>query len=84
VVCYTYGRRQINISVEEPRLAHLYVDAPTEQKLCLSFESSNFREGWQGAIVFRFATDKAFAFRNALLAMGAQQGSAIDTDKPQH
>jgi hypothetical protein len=81
VVCYTYGKRQINISVEDPRIAKLYVDTPAAQKLCLSFESSNFREGWQGVIVFRFATDKALSFRDALVAIGAQQGTAADADK---
>jgi hypothetical protein len=78
VTCYTYGKRQINISIEDPKIADLYVDTPTEQKLCLSFESSNFREGWQGVIVFRFRTDKAHSFREALVAIGAQQGAALD------
>lgn len=82
VVCYTYGKRQINISVEDPKVANLYVDTPTEQKLCLSFESSNFRKGWQGVIVFRFVTDKALSFRKALLALGAQQGTAANADRP--
>lgn len=82
VLCYTYGKRQINISVDDPKIANLYVDAPTEQKLCLSFESANFREGWQGVIVFEFATDKAPSFLKALLDIGAQQGSAADAGKP--
>lgn len=84
VVCYTYGKRQISISVEDPRIANLYVDTPTEQKLCLSFESSNFREGWQGVITFQFATEEALSFRQALLAVGAQHGSAADADRPRH
>ena len=82
VVCYTYARRQINISVEDPRMANLYVDTPTDQELCLSFESSDFREGWQGVIQLRFNTDKAHQFVDALLAIGAQQGTAADADTP--
>lgn len=82
VVCYTCGKRQINISVEDPRIADLYVDIPAQQKLCLSFESSSFREGWQGVIVFRFGTDKAYSFREALVAIGAQKGTAADAGKP--
>ncbi|WP_100637766.1 hypothetical protein [Marinobacter salexigens] len=78
VLCYTNRKRQINISVEDPKIAKLYVDTPTEQMLCLSFESSDFREEWQGVIVFRFATDKALSFREALVAIGAQQGTAAD------
>lgn len=82
VVCYTYGKRQINISVEDPKMAKLYVDAPTDQTFYLSFESSDFRNGWSGVIEFRFNTDKATLFRDALVAIGSQQGAAADADKP--
>jgi hypothetical protein len=81
IICYTYGKRQINISVEDPRIANLYVDTPTEQEFRLSFESSEFREGWQGIIEFRFGTDKARLFREAFVATGAQQGTSSDGDK---
>lgn len=82
VVCYTYGKRQINISVEDPRVVNLYVDTPEEQRLCLSFESSNFREGWEGVMELRFKTEKALLFRDTLVSIGAQQGTAADADKP--
>ncbi|MCJ8499643.1 hypothetical protein [Desulfatitalea alkaliphila] len=82
VVCYTYGKRQINISVEDPRIAHLYVDTPEEQKLCLSFEPSSFREEWKGVIEFRFKTEKAHLFRDALMTIGAQQGTSAEAGKP--
>jgi hypothetical protein len=81
VVCYTYGKRQINISVKDPKMSKLFVDTPREQELCLSFESSDFQEGWRGVIEFRFNTDKALLFRDALVAIGAQQGTAADADK---
>ena len=82
VVCYIYGKRQINVLFEDPRIANLFVDTPTERSLCLSFESSSFRAGWQGVIEFRFGTDKAQAFRDALIAVGAQRGAAADADTP--
>ncbi len=82
VVCYTYSKLQINVSVRDPMMSHLYVDAPKEHELCLSFESSHFREGWQGVIEFHFNTDKASLFLDALIAIGAQQGAAADVDKP--
>lgn len=82
VVCYTYSKRQINISADDPRMANLYVDTPAEQELWLSFESSRFREGWQGVIQFRFNTAKALQFRDALLNVGAQQGIAVDANVP--
>jgi len=78
VICYTYGKRQINISVGDPKIANLYVDILKEGKLCLSFESADFREGWNGVIEFRFNTDKAHRFREALMEVGAQQGTALD------
>lgn len=78
VVCYTYWKRQINISVKDPKIPELYVDVPKEKKLSISFESSIFREGWEGVIEFSFHTEKALLFRDALLSIGAQQGTAPD------
>jgi hypothetical protein len=76
VICYIYGKRQINISVEDQKIANLYVDIQKEEKLCLSFESSDFQEGWNGLIEFRFITTKAHQFCEALIEIGAQQGAA--------
>jgi hypothetical protein len=84
VVCYTYGKRQINISVEDPMMSKLYVDTSGEHDLCRSFESSDFQEGWRGVIEFRFNTDKALLLSDALVAIGAQQGTAADAAKPRH
>lgn len=81
VICCTYGKRQINISSKAPRIVNLYVDIPEKHKLSLSFESSNFREAWEGIIEFQFHTDKALLFRDALTAIGAQQGTAAQTEK---
>jgi hypothetical protein len=78
LVCYTLWKRQMNISVEDLKLKNLYVDLLSQDKLSISFESSCFREGWQGIIEFRFQTDKAPQFRDALLAIGAQQGAAAN------
>ena len=73
--------RQISILVEELKIESPHVDTPTEQKLCLSFESSGFCEGWQGVIVFRFTTGKALSFQRSLLAIGAQQGTAAEVGR---
>jgi hypothetical protein len=85
IVCYTYWKRQINISTKDPKIAELYVDAPREQKLSISFESSIFREGWEGVMEFCFHTEKALLFRDALLSIGVQQGTALSgqSDVPQ-
>lgn len=83
VVCYTNWKRQINISVADPKISKLYVDIPEEQRLSVSFESSAFRKDWRGVIEFRFNTENASLFRDALVSIGAEQGSATDAEKPQ-
>ena len=75
VVCYTYGKRQINIFKEDPKISHLYINIPSEHTLSISFESSIFQEGWMGVIEYRFKTEKAVQFKDALESFGAQQGA---------
>jgi hypothetical protein len=81
IICYTYWKRQINISVDDPRLSELYVDATDQQKLSVSFESSVFRDGWEGVIEYRFKTDKAIQFQEALTSLGVQKGFPKGTDQ---
>lgn len=76
IVCYTYGRPQIDVSADDPRIAQLHVDTPRKNTLAISFESSAFRQGWSGIIEFRFATEKACAFYDALTLLGARQAPA--------
>jgi hypothetical protein len=78
VVCFTNWKRQINISVEDPKISHLYVHVPADEVLSISFESSAFREGWEWIIEFRFKTEKAIQFNDVLGSVGAQQGAAPD------
>ena len=73
ILCYTYRKRQINISVDDPKIANIYISTPSDEKLTISFESSVFREGWKGIIEFKFKTEKAKLFFHALSAIGAQQ-----------
>ncbi|MDY0292591.1 MAG: hypothetical protein RBR02_09690 [Desulfuromonadaceae bacterium] len=84
VVCYTYWKRQINICVKDPKIPELYVDVPKEKTLSISFESSSFREGWDGVVEFSFHTEKALLFRDALLSIGAHQGAAPGTAPDHH
>jgi len=74
VICHTFSKRQINIGVDDPRIGDLFVDVPDEDTLSVSFESSSFREGWQGVIELRFRTGRAAEFEDALLAVGASRG----------
>lgn len=81
VFCATYGKRQINIATDDEKVSNLYVDAPASDRLSLSFESGDFREGWRGVIEFRFRTEKASQFHDALLAIGAQKGTAPQANR---
>ena len=75
VFCTTFWKRQMNIGADDPRMAELVCDAPDARTLSLSFESSVFRPGWEGVIEFRFKTDKALQFCDALRSIGARQAS---------
>jgi hypothetical protein len=74
VICSTFSKRQINIAVDDPKIGEIHVDVPKQDTLSLSFESSAFREGWQGAIELRFRTDLATEFDAALRSAGASAG----------
>ena len=74
VICFTYWKRQINISVDDPGISELYFNVPDHSTLSISFESSAFREKWEGVIELRLNTQKAQQFGDLLKAIGARQG----------
>ena len=76
IVCFTYWKRQMNISVDDSKLSSLYVNTSNEQTLSISFASSDFRKAWQGVIEFRFTTEKARRFQEVLTTLGARPGTA--------
>jgi len=78
VVCFTYRKRQINIAVGDSRMSAFCVSLPDDETLSLSFESSVFRNQWEGIVEFEFETQKARQFRDALKSVGAREGSAAD------
>ena len=76
VICYTNWKRQINILVEDRKLSSLYVELLDPRRFAISFESSVFRQDWEGVIEFRFRSDKAQEFHDVLTGLGVQEGSA--------
>jgi hypothetical protein len=72
VLCYTYGKRQINISIDDPRVSELQVTLPKAETLSIAFESSVYREEWRGVMEFRFNTERAQFFHDALRSIGAR------------
>ena len=78
LVCYTYRKRQISISVDDPRISALYVALTGSDMFSISFESSIFHDGWNGIIELRFKSEKARQFFDVMRALGVQQGAAAD------
>ncbi len=72
IACFTYRKRQINIAVDDPKIFEIFVDMPKKDFLSISFETSAFRDGWEGTMDFQFNTNKAQEFLNALKSIGAQ------------
>lgn len=78
IICFTYRKRQVNISGEDPNVSRIFVDVPEPETLSVSFESSFFRDRWAGVIELRFKTEKAQLFCEALKSFGARQGAPAD------
>lgn len=77
VLCYTYWKRQINISVDGPGISQFSVWLPKAGKLSISFESSAVNKQWAGVVEFRFKTAKAQLFHDALTAIGFKQAEKL-------
>jgi hypothetical protein len=75
IIAYTFWKRQVHIGVEDSKGRHLHINVPEPGRRSISFEPSEFRDRWSGVIEFRFRTDRAEAFREALRAVGAQKGT---------
>lgn len=76
IICTTFARRQINISVDDPKLSSLHVERPARHTLSLSFEASDFHPDRRGVLEFRFKTERANEFFDILREAGATEGHA--------
>ena len=76
IFAYAFGRPQINLPVDDPRVANLHSELVGEDKICISFESAYFHSDWQGVVELRFKTEKVHTFHDALLHLGVKQGRA--------
>ncbi len=75
IICITYWKRQINISVDDQKISEIFVNIPKEKTFSISFESSVFRNGWSGVIEFQFKTEKSQQFYDIFRSIGAQQNA---------
>ena len=74
IVCCTYRSRWIDIPVDDPRISLVSVDVPRTGKLAVSLDASAFRDGWSGTMEFRFRTEKAREFYEAMVSIGCITG----------
>jgi len=70
IICYTFGKRQINIETTDPRLSKINIFLKRDNKLVISFDSSIFSDLWSGVIEFSFNTDMASDFLNRFKEFG--------------
>lgn len=77
VVFYAFRKPQISLAFDDPRIARLSVGIRETDAFSISFESSDFREGWSGRVEFLFRTGKAREFHDALTSAGAGSTGAI-------
>jgi hypothetical protein len=78
IICFTFGKRQINIDFDNPNITKLFADIPEEKTLSIAFEGSDFRDDWSGIIEFLFKTEKARQFLDHMQSKGIQQGTPSD------
>lgn len=76
IVAYANGRPQINLPVDDPRVAHLHSELIGEDRICISFETAHFHSDWQGVVELRYQTEKARTFHDALMHLGVKPGKA--------
>ncbi len=78
VFCYAFRKKMIHIATTDPRLSAFFVDITGSGTFLVSFEASVFNDRWSGVMVFRFKTEYARQFYDAMRGLGAQSGSAAD------
>ena len=66
LVCYAFSKRQINIPLDDPRMEQVRILCGADGVLSIAFESSLFREGWNGVIEMRFHSDITHRFHDVL------------------
>ena len=66
LIFYALNKEQINIPLNDPKLAKLQIDVPKMDTIKISFDAADFHENWQGDIEFQIETDKALEFQGIL------------------
>lgn len=74
ILAYAFGRPQINLPMDDPRVADLHTALKEDGMICIFFETAHFYSDWQGVIELRYRTEKARTFHDALLHLGVKQG----------
>jgi hypothetical protein len=76
-VLHTFGKRQINLPLDDPGVRKLRVRLEEPDRLSISFESADVQPGWSGVMEFRLRTRSAADFAEALWSRGALRGEEV-------
>lgn len=63
---FVFGKRQINILLDDPRMAAVEIDLPKPNQLSIAFDLAVFHKNWEGHLQYIFKTDKANDFYERL------------------
>ena len=59
---YVFGKRQINILLDDPRMAAVEIELAKPNQISIAFDLAVFHENWNGHLGYKFKTDKAREF----------------------
>ncbi len=66
LVAFTFGRKMIDMPLDDPRFDQLEITLKSDKRLCIGFDPGLFRDRWSGRMECRFTTPKAKRFYEAL------------------
>lgn len=73
VIAFVFWRRVFNIPLDDTRLIKLNVEAEGDNRLCISFDVSDFHIDMVGTVEYRFATSQARLFEERLRASASER-----------
>lgn len=76
IAAYAFGKPQVNLPVDDPRVTDLHSELMGEDRIYISFETAHFHSDWKGVVELRYQTEKARTFHDSLLHLGVKQGKA--------
>lgn len=77
IISYTLGKRQINILLDDPKIAGIFIENPQPGILIISFNAKIYHKEWSGKVELKYKTVQAEDFLEKLLSLGCSKGKAL-------